>query len=396
MSKILMLAATPFFSDRGCHIRIFEEAKWLKRLGHSVRILTYDAGQDLEGLDLSRASGLVPYRKIEAGPSIRKPLADFALLRKARSELKNFHPDIIHCHLHEGALLGLLAGNSAPVLLDYQGSVAAELFEHHLLFRLPLVSSGMRLLESAINARVDLILLNCESLLSELSPALRKKCRVVGDGVDVARFQPSDPEPELRAQAGLKQGVPVIVYLGLLNRYQGVDLLLRSARLLKERGAQFQMLVMGYPVGEYSSLAEKMGLGEIVKFAGRIDYFQAQRWLALGQVAAAPKISRTEANGKLLNYLAMGLPVVCFDREVDRELAGDCAEYAAYDRASGEKSACCSAKREQALASALQKLLADSARRRELSEKGRRRALERFSWEKVAARIAAAYQELQA
>ena len=37
MSKVLALAPTPFFSDRGCHIRIYEESKALKRLGWNLR-----------------------------------------------------------------------------------------------------------------------------------------------------------------------------------------------------------------------------------------------------------------------------------------------------------------------------------------------------------------------
>jgi glycosyltransferase involved in cell wall biosynthesis len=388
MSKVLMLAPTPFFSDRGCHVRIFEEAAWLKRLGHDVRILTYDAGRDLKDLHIVRAPGLLPYRKIEAGPSLRKPLADFALLRKARQLIKNFQPEIVHCHLHEGAFLGMLVADQMPVLLDYQGSLASELSEHHWFFRLWPVSAGMGHLEETINARVRLILLNSGSLLAELPPALRKKCRVVGDGVDLERFKPSSPDPELQAKAGLKAGVPVIVYLGLLNRYQGIDLLLLAASLLKERGVRFQLLLLGYPLGEYPAAAEKMGIQDDVRFVGRIDYFQAQRWLSLGRVAVAPKISRTESNGKLLNFLAMGLPVVCFDREVDRELAGECAEYAVYDRASEEKSAA-------SLADALEKLLADESRRQELSQRARNRALERFSWAEVAGRIANAYREIQ-
>ena len=49
--KILVLAATPFFSDRGCHIRILNEAEGLKKAGHQVRICAYALGKDVPGIE---------------------------------------------------------------------------------------------------------------------------------------------------------------------------------------------------------------------------------------------------------------------------------------------------------------------------------------------------------
>ena len=358
----------------------------LKRLGAEVKVAAYSAGRDLPELSAARAKGLFPYRKLEAGPSLRKPFADLALLGKVRKEIKEYKPAVVHCHLHEGAFIGLLSSPGVPVVLDYQGSLSGELYEHQAFFRMPLVSHFMEAMESGINRKVDGILLNSESLTREIDAGLQGKCRLSGDGVDVDRFRPRPAEPGLKAEAGLEQGVPVIVYLGLLNRYQGVDLLLDAAAMLKNRGAKFQMLVMGYPLGGYPARARDAGLEELVKFAGRTDYFQAHRWLALGDIAVAPKISRSESNGKVLNYLAMGLPVVCFDRPMDRELAGDCAIYAKHVDGDERGNA-------QSLADALAGLLQDSRRRKELSEQGRRRAEELFSWEIVAKRILKAYEE---
>jgi glycosyltransferase involved in cell wall biosynthesis len=48
----------------------------------------------------------------------------------------------------------------------------------------------------------------------------------------------------------------------------------------------------------------------------------------LGDVAVAPKLSATEGNGKILNYMAMGLPTVAFDTPVSREYLGDQGIYA--------------------------------------------------------------------
>jgi len=389
MYKVLVVGPTAFFSDRGCHIRIYEEVRWLEKLGARVRVLSYYAGEDPAGIDLVRSGRWVRFKKLEAGPSVKKPLADLSLLSGLISQIKEYRPEILHCHLHEGAFIGILGaiGASMPVVLDYQGSLSAELSEHNKLFRLFPIKQGMRRIEHWINSRVSRILLNSEALKGELSIKAREKSMVVGDGVDIERFSPRARDSGLRSRFGLNQGMPVIIYLGLLNQYQGVDLLLDSFRRLKEKGIKFKALVMGYPLGDYPMRANQMGLEEVVKFIGRVNYFEAEKWLSLGDIAVAPKVARSESNGKVLNYLAMGLPMVCFDREVNRELAGDCAEYVGYVDKDRDGNV-------ERLARGIERLIEDEKRRRELSEQGRERAERYFSWEKVAGRIMNAYQEL--
>jgi len=388
MYRVLAVGPTAFFSDRGCHIRIYEEARSLESLGVRVRVLSYSAGEHPGGIDLARSGRWVRLKKLDAGPSVKKPLADLSLLYALRREIKEFKPDILHCHLHEGAFIGLLGaiGAGIPVVLDYQGSLSGELSEHNRLFGFSPIFAGIKKFESWINSKVDKILLNCEALKKELGTG-KDKAVVVGDGVDIERFSPRTGDSGLRSGLGLKPGIPVIVYLGLLNQYQGLDLLLESVRRLKERGARFQVLIMGYPLGDYPMRAKQMGLEEVVKFVGRVNYFEAEKWLSLGDIAVAPKVARSESNGKVLNYLAMGLPVVCFDREVNQELAGDCAEYVGYVNEDMDGNA-------ERLAGGIERLLEDEKRRRELSAQGRIRAERFFSWDKIGERIMSAYQEL--
>ena len=52
--NILMIAPTSFFGDYGCHVRILEEARVLRKCGHRVTIVTYYKGRDLPGLNIVR------------------------------------------------------------------------------------------------------------------------------------------------------------------------------------------------------------------------------------------------------------------------------------------------------------------------------------------------------
>ena len=106
--KILFVAPTPFFADRGTHIRILEEALALEKLGHQITIATYHIGRDIyqdveTKIDVRRIRRwLFWYKKLEAGPDWQKILLDLMLMRKVFYLARTQKPDVIHGHLHEG------------------------------------------------------------------------------------------------------------------------------------------------------------------------------------------------------------------------------------------------------------------------------------------------------
>src|ERR1035437_2730107 len=127
-----MIAPTPYFSDRGCHVRIYEEARALTKLGHEVCIVTYHLGRDMPGVRVVRTPKIPWYNKLEAGPSWHKPYLDILLLCKSIIEIRSFRPHLIHAHLHEGALIGSVLKSlfDIPLLFDYQGSLSGESLNH--------------------------------------------------------------------------------------------------------------------------------------------------------------------------------------------------------------------------------------------------------------------------
>ena len=123
-----MLAPTPYFADRGCHVRIYEEARALRSQGHDVRIVTYHLGRDMPGIPTIRIPRIPWYSRLEAGPSWHKLYLDLLLFFKAAMLIPDFRPQLIHAHLHEGAFIGYLLKrlSGLPLVFDYQGSVTGE------------------------------------------------------------------------------------------------------------------------------------------------------------------------------------------------------------------------------------------------------------------------------
>ena len=108
--RVLMIAPTSFFADYGCHVRILEEARVLQRLGHHVTIVTYHSGNPVPGMDIRRTLSIPWRRDYVVGSSRHKIAFDALLGLKTFQLLAQERFDVVHAHLHEGALIGLVLG----------------------------------------------------------------------------------------------------------------------------------------------------------------------------------------------------------------------------------------------------------------------------------------------
>jgi glycosyltransferase involved in cell wall biosynthesis len=380
-----MLAPTPYFADRGCHVRIYEEARVLTALGHDVRIATYHIGRDMPGIPTFRTLAIPWYRKLTAGPSWHKPYLDILLFFKALALARTFRPHLIHAHLHEGAFIGLFLKMvlRIPLLFDCQGSLTAEIMDHGFIRQGSLLHSLFSSLERFINDRADCIITSSGAAAEDLCANWGvPPGKVLGlmDGVNSQEFRPV-PRDEARTALHIPGDRFLVVYLGLLNSYQGVDLLLEAVSLLKVRGSSLHFLIMGFPEDACRQKSVEMGIADRITFTGRIDYAEAPLYLSTGDLAVSPKVSLAEANGKLFNYMACGLPTVVFDTPINREILGDTGVYVRYGDAVD-------------LAAQLEALGRDEPRRARLSVAARQRSVEMHSWEERGARLQEVYSRL--
>jgi len=386
-----MIAPTSFFADYGSHVRILEEARILQRLGNRITLCTYHSGQDVDDLIIERTVG-IPWRKgYEIGSSWHKIAFDVLLSVKCATMVRRLRSDVIHAFLHEGALIGypLSLLDGVPLVFDFQGSLTSEMIDHKFLQPNSLSHRLLYRLEGVIARLPQAIIANshhaAELLVSQFG-CDRRKIHIVPDCVDSDRFRPGVIDEEerlaLRAKFGILPGRKVVVYLGLLAEYQGIDLLLRAAVHLLEARSDIHFLIMGFPnVEHYREMARQLGLAEHVTFTGCIPYEEAPSYLALGDVAVAPKISATEGSGKLLNYMAMSLPVVAFDTPVSREYLGEQGVYVPL----GDT---------LALAEALAALLDDPRRGMALGQQLRERAIHYYLWPEAGEKILRVYREI--
>ncbi len=386
-----MIAPTSFFSDYGGHIRIMEETLALQNLGHRVTIVTYYKGRDLPGFDIRRTAP-IPYRvDYEVGSSRHKVVFDVYLAIKSLRVAIKERPDIIHAHMHEGALIGwvLAALLRKPLVFDFQGSLTAEMIDHGFLRHSSPFHRLIRRTERFINQRPDMILTSSERAHHSLHYEYRvpdERIEPLVDCVDIKRFDPSlfseAQKQAVRANLGIPADQTLVVYLGLLTDYQGIPYLLQIARMLKDQGEQIHFLIMGFPnVDRYRAMARDYEVTDCVTFTGKVKYDDAPLMLAAGDIAITAKISTTEGSGKILNYMALGLPVVAFDTHVHREYLDELGVWVEAHDVAG-------------LAKAVADLAHHPAERARIGGLVRERIEKRFTWSAAVKQIESIYRKL--
>jgi glycosyltransferase involved in cell wall biosynthesis len=176
----------------------------------------------------------------------------------------------------------------------------------------------------------------------------------------------------------------VVIYLGLLAEYQGTYHIIHAARQVVAAQPNVHFLVMGYPNHDrFRAEAVQYGPIDHMTFTGRVPYDQAARYLRVGDIALAPKLSLTEGAGKILNYMACALPTVAFDTPQAREFMAHFGLYA--ERGSAES-----------LADRISELVQNPDQARDLGRSLRAQAINRFSWDDAARRLLGVYEAIRA
>jgi len=389
--RILMVTPTSFFADYGGHVRILEETLALQRLGHHVTIVTYYKGNDVPGLDIRRTSRLPWHTEYEVGSSRHKLAFDVNLSLKALQVAWQIRPDVIHGHMHEGALIGGVLARlfRVPLVFDFQGSLTGEMLDHGFLKPDSFFFRAVHRLEKFICRLPQVTLtssLRSARLLENEFAVRPQTIHPLPDCVDITRFDPTRFTPAektvLKQHLGIPLDRPVVAYLGLLADYQGTPHLLHAAAHLQKNGLPVHFLIMGFPhVEHYRAMAHALGVANSVTFTGKVPYESAPHFLSLGDIAVSAKMSKTEGSGKVLNYMAMAQPIVAYDTPVHREYLADLGVYAPEGDA-------------VRFAEAIEELIQEPARQTILGQQLRQRAAAHYSWQTASEQIITLYRSL--
>ncbi len=334
-----MIAPTPFFSHRGTHIRILEEARALEKRGHEIKIVTYHIGDDIHQyvdsqIDVRRIRRwLFWYHKTEAGANWQKIILNLFLIRKTFYLTRTWKPDVIHGHLHEGGVIGWMMKRfffwrKLGFVVDFHGSLVGEMRSHGYL-KVPVIAFVFKRIERWINAMGDAAVVSSYDHVSGIREARSdQRAYVIYDGCDVAVYDSLyDRKGSIRESYGIPTDAYVVGYTGGLVKGKGVTTLLESLMHLRDV-AGLHVVIGGFPGAWVEEFVAQQGLTDMVTVISPLNYFDLPAVNIMMDVCVDPKgVSSRQASGKILGYIAARKRVICLDRATNRKYLGETASY---------------------------------------------------------------------
>jgi len=166
----------------------------------------------------------------------------------------------------------------------------------------------------------------------------RDKMTAVPMGISASLCEAADLSDNRKL---MPAGVPVLLYLGTLNKVRRLDFLIRTFALVHRVIPAAQLYVVGRgedPSDEalLENEAARLGLSASVVFVGHVPHAQALQYIQEADVCASPffptPVLRSASPTKLVEYMAMGKAVVANDhpeqkRVIDASGGGYCVPF---------------------------------------------------------------------
>lgn len=377
--NILFLAPHPFFSERGTPIAVRLAVEALAKMDHRIDLLTYHEGTDIhvDGVRLIRIAPPPRVRNVPIGFSIKKLICDVWLAVYAFGLLLRNRYDVIHA-VEESVFIALAAKpfHKFRLVYDMDSLMADQIAE-----KWPSASGLTRFLkwfERRALRRSDLILPVCEAIAAqvrtETDPA---KVHLLPD----VAFEPDNSAvaaENLRdhcATAG-----PIALYVGNLEHYQGVQLLIDGLAALPENERCNLIIIGGTPamVDDYRRSAAANGADRHVRFLGSRPIKQLGSYLGQADILCSPRLKGVNTPMKIYSYMAAGRAILATDiMSHNQVLDAACALLVPPTPA--------------AMAEGLRRLVRDDELRAALGAASAKRAGDNYSLPAFEARIARAY-----
>jgi glycosyltransferase involved in cell wall biosynthesis len=206
---------------------------------------------------------------------------------------------------------------------------------------------------------------------------------VVRSGPNLERLKILPPDERL------KRGRRYLVgYVGVMGKQDGIDYLLRAVRRIVDLGrtdVHFGLVGGGTSLEEMKVLAVELGVADFVTFTGPLWGDDMLAMLNTADVCvnpdAANEMNEKSTTNKIMEYMALGKPIVQFDLAEGRYSAQLASLYARKNDAFD-------------LAAKIVELLDDPVRRTQMGEFGRRRVENELEWRHEAPKLLAAYEAL--
>ena len=314
--RILVIAPQPFFQERGTPIAVHLLLEQLSSLGHTVDVATWHLGATplIPRVTVVRIPRLPFIRHVRPGFSGPKLMCDFFLAGLAAKLVSRRRYDVIHA-VEEGIFIALALRliSRAAIVFDMDSSMPLQIAESapRLRFLLPLLQS----LERWAIRHSDGVLCVCDALAAIASSAGARRVAILRD----CSLLPDTYDPDAVVPSGSDVR---FLYVGNLEPYQGLDLLLDAFHLARQQRSDLRLTIAGGTPADilrYAARAEALGLSNAVQFLGATPLSALPELVANADVLVSPRLTGNNTPMKIYTYLDSGRALLATDLPTHRQ-----------------------------------------------------------------------------
>jgi glycosyltransferase involved in cell wall biosynthesis len=306
--RVLLLAPHPFFSERGTPIAVAATLEVLAGAGHRVDVLTYHAGSDVDipGVTVHRIWRPPLVRDIPIGPSWQKFICDSVMAIQASRMARAGKYDLVHA-VEEASFFAwwIRRRTSVPYVYDMDSVLSQQLVEKGGLYKL--FAPGFRMMERAAIRHADGLLAVCPAV-AEVSKGVPTRGRTLVLPDFPLRIEDPWPAPSELLDAP----APRLVYVGNLESYQGIDLMMDAFRRIAADTSATLVIIGGTreAVAEHRARAGALERSGRIRFLGAKDLRHLNAICGAADVLLSPRRLGLNTPMKIFNYMDSGTPIL--------------------------------------------------------------------------------------
>lgn len=246
--------------------------------------------------------------------------------------LKCYPTDIIHVHSSTfyGTFGGLIAKkNKIPFIYELRGFLEDTHVGLGILKENSMLYQRRQAKRRSLLQKANIIVTLGRSMKNELinQGIDGNKISIIPNGVNVEIFRPMTPNLSLKRKLSLEKEF-IIGYIGSIRRIEGIEILLKALKIIKERISKIKLLLVGpydpLYFNDLNILIEKLSIKKNVLFLGKIPNSEIENYYSIIDIIIIPrlnlKVNRLVTPLKPLEAMAMGKVLIVSNLPALREL----------------------------------------------------------------------------
>jgi len=319
--KALVVAPQPFFSPRGTPFSVYYRTLVSSELGIKIDFLTYGEGQDVDipYVNIIRIPRFKFLGNVKIGPSPFKLFLDVFIIVKMIALLIKNKYDFVHAHEESvffARFMKPLFG--FKLIYDMHSSLPQQLTNFNFS-KSKILYNIFKGLEDSCLGISDAVITICPDLFNYVNTIIEDKSKhflienSIFEKVKLKNESPDSNSEKIQPLSHELLKKDIVVYAGTLEKYQGIDLLVKGFKhTIQENPNAHLIIVGGSPeqVKEYSTLALAGGSNGSIQFTGRVAQPVAKYYTSIAKVLVSPRSEGTNTPLKVYEQLASGIPLV--------------------------------------------------------------------------------------